>query len=78
MHRKRSFVLRLYVDSRTPDVLTGDLQALPYRRVHSFKSNAAWTDLLTQLAKPHSKHLLADDALEAGDLCQHSQDDPNP
>jgi hypothetical protein len=67
MRRKTSFVLRLYVDSRTPKVLTGDLQALPNRRVYSFKSNAGLIKLLIRLAKPPLTNLPAEENLEYED-----------
>ena len=77
MRQKRSFVLHLYVDSETPRTLVGDLQAIPEKRIHSFKSADELIELLIQLAitppQPSSmkarKDLYGLDADE--DECKH-------
>lgn len=49
MRFKKSFILRLYIDTAVPDLLCGDLQIPSSQEKFSFKSEVALIILLHQL-----------------------------
>jgi hypothetical protein len=48
----QTFLLRLYVDTQTPDRLCGELRPVEKRETYPFKNETSLMELLRQLSKP--------------------------
>ena len=48
----QTFLLRIYVDTQSPDRLCGDLRPIDKRETYPFKNETGLMELLQQLSRP--------------------------
>ena len=77
MRWKRSFLLHLYVDTEEPKDLLGDLQAIPGRQLHFFKSETGLIDLLIRLTKALPQNPHASETPKRSETDPHHRLDPD-